>query len=527
MVSFAKRIFLLILLILPFLFTTEGFAQHYGIGMPFITSFGEKDFNVSSQNWDVVQDSRQVMYFANDYGVLEFDGSNWNIIQVPDNRSVTRSLAFGSNHRLYAGGQDFIGYIDSGDSALNMNSLADMLPPGEQNFGTIWKIFNVDNKMIFFSWNALFIFDGQSFKIIKADQPFKTCFKVGKRIFIHGDKLYELKGDSLKSLPASDYMKDRNIAFISDISENNLLIAFDDGEMVTYDYQTVTPFSLSDKTLLKENKFLCGIRLKNNLFLAGTSDNGLIVFDKSGRVHKHITKSDGLGHNHIKQVFEDDNGNWWILNENGIDIVEASSPFYRISVDPENPLSVYSSFHFKDRIYAATHSGLYVAPWNNYTSNPVFKRVPGVGDICWNLDTLGGNLYLSNGDGLYRVENELAVNIYNGTPVWTLIRLPQHPDVVLAGTYEGLALFKRVNGTLQFVKKLKGYSETSRVAAVDNEGNVWISHGFKGVFKITLSDAADSILNVEFYNSNKGFPSNLFINVFKINGEIIFGTQLG
>ncbi len=527
MFSFTKRIFLLILFLLPLLFALEGFSQHYGIGMPFITSFGEKDFNVSSQNWDVVQDSRQIMYFANDYGVLEFDGSNWNIIQVPVNRSVTRSLAFGANHRLYVGGQDFMGYIDSGDSTLNMNSLVDLLPKEEQNFGTIWKIFNINNRMIFFSWNALFIYDGNAFKIIRTDQPFKTCFKVGKRIFIHGDKLYELNGDSLKSLPASDYMKDRNIAFITDINEKDLLIAFDDGEMVTYDYQRVTSFSLSDKTLLKDNKFLCGIRLKNDLYLAGTSDNGLIVFDKSGRVHKHITKSDGLGHNHVKQVFEDDNGNWWIINENGIDVVEASSPFYRISVDPENPLSVYSSFRFKDRIYAATHSGLYMAPWNNYTSNPVFKRVPGVGDICWNLDTLGGNLYLSDGDGLFRIENDQAVNIYNGTPVWTLIRLPEHPDIVLAGTYEGLALFKKQNGTIRFVKKLKGFSETSRVAAVDDEGNVWISHGYKGVFKITLSASADSIQIVEFYNSSKGFPSNLFINVFKINGEIIFGTQQG
>ena len=381
--------------------------------------------------------------------------------------------------------------------------------------------------MLFFSWNALFIYNDSSFKILKKAHPFKSCFKAGKRIYIQGDILYELKGDSLVDLPDSAFFKNHNVAFITDLSDNEILIGLDNGELVKYNFNSITPFNLSNENLLRNNRFTCGIHLNNNMYLAGTTNKGLIVFDKYGTVHKHITKSDGLGNNRIKQVFEDKNENWWVLNEKGIDIVDASSPFYEITVDPENLFTIYTSFLYKGNIYAGSHSGLYTATWNNSISTPVFKKIPDVGDICWKLDTLNSKLYLCNGSGLYIIKNDVAKNIYNNSAVWTLIRMKRHPDKILAGTYEGLALFELDNGTLKFSKKLSGFSETSRVAEEDKEGNIWISHGYKGVFKISLTDNADSISQVKFYNSSKGFPSDLFINVFKINDEIIFGTQQG
>ena len=104
-----RRLKKLIILLLPVLFELPVLSQDYGVGMPFITSFNEKDFSVSNQNWDVVQDSRQVMYFANDYGVLEFDGSNWNIIQVPLNRSTTRSTGFREQQQVICRGAGLYG----------------------------------------------------------------------------------------------------------------------------------------------------------------------------------------------------------------------------------------------------------------------------------------------------------------------------------------------------------------------------------------------------------------------------------
>ncbi len=523
----------ILILIFTLFYLSNVNGQDYKMGVPFTTSFTEKDFGVSNQNSDIVQDSRGIIYLANDYGVLEFDGSQWNIIQSPYNRSITWSLAFGADNKLYIGAQDFFGFIEyEGKAGLGVKSLVDLLPMQEKNFGNVWKIFPKGEKVVFFTWSAIFIYHQNAIKVVKDKHPMKMIFKVGEQLFISGaEGLMELKNDSLLLLPNTSKFIDHDIAFIASYSNGKILIATQNDGLFLYDFQDLKPFRVSDYELFKNSKLQCGIILRNGFYLAGTSENGLILFNNEGKVLQHITKICGLGHNHIKQVLEDKDGNWWIINEKGIDIVEASSPFYRISIDSENPFSVYTSCVFNNNLYVGCHAGLYYTGWKdffNYLSHPLqFIKIPGVGDICWKLDTMAGNLYLFNGDGFYIIKNNVSKLLYKGAGTWTFIRPVKNPHVVIVGTYEGLTLFAIENGQLNFKRKLGGYSETSRVMEEDNEGNIWISHGYKGVYKVTLTEKYDSIISVKFYNSLKGFPSNLFINVFKINNEIVFGTQSG
>lgn len=42
---------------------------------PIVRSYSVSDYNVGIQNWAIAQDERGVMYFGNNSGLLEFDGS--------------------------------------------------------------------------------------------------------------------------------------------------------------------------------------------------------------------------------------------------------------------------------------------------------------------------------------------------------------------------------------------------------------------------------------------------------------------
>ncbi len=42
-----------------------------------------------------------------------------------------------------------------------------------------------------------------------------------------------------------------------------------------------------------------------------------------------------------------------------------------------------------------------------------------------------------------------------------------------------------------------------------------------------LNDAKDSVVKVSYYGSDKGFPTNHLINVFKIRNELLFTSELG
>jgi len=50
-----------------------------------------------------------ILYFANNDGLLTYNGKFWNLYPVP-NKTILRSIALDPSGKLYAGAQDELGY---------------------------------------------------------------------------------------------------------------------------------------------------------------------------------------------------------------------------------------------------------------------------------------------------------------------------------------------------------------------------------------------------------------------------------
>ena len=88
------------------------FSQAY-IAQRKTINYEKRQYNAGTQNWKIRQDAQKRIYFANNEGVLVFDGASWQLFPLP-NRTIVRSLEFGSDKKLYVGGQDEIGYFSPG-----------------------------------------------------------------------------------------------------------------------------------------------------------------------------------------------------------------------------------------------------------------------------------------------------------------------------------------------------------------------------------------------------------------------------
>ena len=78
---------------------------------PIVRNYSKSDYGAGTQNWAVAQNGGGVIYFANNFGVVEFDGKQWRTYPVK-NRTVVRSLFYDqSTERLYAGATDEFGYF--------------------------------------------------------------------------------------------------------------------------------------------------------------------------------------------------------------------------------------------------------------------------------------------------------------------------------------------------------------------------------------------------------------------------------
>src|SRR5579864_1791720 len=86
----------------------EATAQNT-IGLPLVINYSKLDFHGGSQTWGIAQGKNGVMYFANNEGLLSFDGTYWKTYPLP-NQTIMRSIGI-ERERIYAGGQGEMGYF--------------------------------------------------------------------------------------------------------------------------------------------------------------------------------------------------------------------------------------------------------------------------------------------------------------------------------------------------------------------------------------------------------------------------------
>jgi DNA-binding CsgD family transcriptional regulator len=110
---------------------------------------------------------------------------------------------------------------------------------------------------------------------------------------------------------------------------------------------------------------------------------------------------------------------------------------------------------------------------------------------------------------------------------WKFMAPDRAPNTLLQGHYQGFFRYRLQGERWVPSGKLSGFDESSRVFEEDAYGTLWMTHGYKGVYRLQYAPAYDSLLAVDFYGQEQGLPSNLLINVFKIAGRLVFAASSG
>src|ERR1700687_2397344 len=100
----------LVLLIIAWRMLATAVIGQSTIGLPTIKNYKNTDYNAAIEIWDITQDKNEILYFANNNGLLTFDGNYWKIYPLP-NKAAIKSVAIDDSGRIYVGGHDEIGYF--------------------------------------------------------------------------------------------------------------------------------------------------------------------------------------------------------------------------------------------------------------------------------------------------------------------------------------------------------------------------------------------------------------------------------
>ena len=118
----------------------NAYSQRVNIGVPPIWHFSKKIYGAATQNWDAAQDAQNRIYFANNDGLLRYDGTRWICLPVA-NHTIVRSIAIDGDGRIFTGAQSEIGYFFPDErGVLSYTSLVGLLPPDQRSFEDVWDI---------------------------------------------------------------------------------------------------------------------------------------------------------------------------------------------------------------------------------------------------------------------------------------------------------------------------------------------------------------------------------------------------
>ncbi|MGC9344212.1 MAG: ligand-binding sensor domain-containing protein, partial [Bacteroidales bacterium] len=520
-----RRILLLLFIIHP-IFSP---AQIEEIGSPRIHNYPKSVYQAGTQNWGITQDKNGFIYFANNEGVLIFDGLHWEQVIVSKAKPV-RSIFIGSDSRIYVGLLNDFGYLDRNEKGLYFyKSLRENLPPEINDFDDIWKIYETPEGIVFQTYEYLFIKNNENISALKPNTRFQFSFYVNGRLFLQepGFGIFEYTNRMISEVSWSDELKDKEIWQIIDMSEGNLLICTSGEGIYLLENGVIRKWNTPVNRLLEEYKLFGAEKLIGDFIAFGTILNGLIISDYNGNIIQHINKSKGLQNNTVLSLFSDASDNLWLGLDNGIDYIEINSPLTYFSSFEGIGTGYYAKI-YNNKLYLGTNQGVFVKSFNeDYDINSSFELLNNTAGQVWSIYEFDGELICGHDLGTFSIKNGEAKMISSEEGAWKYITLENQPGYILGGHYNGLVLLKKVNDQWVFHKKLKGYNESSRFLQQDKKGNIWVSHGARGIYKIQLSENLDSVTSFKLYTSSDNLPSNEENIIMKLDDNVFVSTVDG
>lgn len=515
---------------LLFLLTgVDSAAQGVNFGIPPMRNFSKKTYQAGTQNWEAAQDRQGVMYWANNNGLLRYDGTNWTCLPVA-NHTIVRSVAIDSAGRIFTGAQSEMGYFQAtSNGCLVYHSLVNLLPAELRAFEDVWDIVFYGGGVFFRTNRVVFQYSGGRITTHEPGGELTALFATERGPVVQQDfsRLLLFQNGVFEPFVQVPELKSALTGALPWAGDTLLFSSLKNG-LFYLSGQRMGRWPTPHDALLQEKRIYAATALPNGQLALGTSLDGLIVLDRQRRVFRHLNKKIGLQNNNILSTFSDRAGNLWLGLDNGIDCVILNSPFNSVIPDGDLQGTGYTATVFQGQLFLGVSNGVYTAPWKSFyhaEKEPFFQKVNATDGQVWSLNVLDRALLMGHHEGAFGLSGGGAERISVEPGAWTFV--PLTADYLLGGSYNGLELYRKSGSSWVFDQKLEGLNESCRVMVKDADGAVWVSHPYRGLYRVEWSPARKNTITVRFFNSGKGLPSDLNNYVFPIAGQAVFATEKG
>lgn len=488
-----------------------------------IRNFTKQEYRAESQNWSLTTGPEGYLYVANNAGLLEFDGVEWNYHPSP-NRTVMRSVAIDGQGRIFTGGYREIGYWERDRlGSLRYTSLNPLAEPLFSQNEEFWTTVISGDRVYFHSFSSIFIYEDDKFRVVRPDALIHSVSLVDDRLCLHLSEkgLFLMEDTLLRPYVTDPEIRENRVAFTRQLPGSGLLIGTESEGLFMYTGSDLSPYLENRKEYFSRNKINRGAIAENGNLVIGTLLDGIMVFNGQGDLMYRLNNETGLQNNTVLGIHCTGEHHIWLSLDQGVDHVSLRvDPSYTIYPQQEVG-AVYSASLHGENLYLCTNQGVFWREWNN--EGQPFTFITGTQGQAWNIHQYDGELIVSHNNGSFRIKEEDAVRISPVSGGFSLIRHPREENLLVQSTYSNIVYFRKTGGQWKYETQLPGFNDLIRYIEFDHRDNLWASHMHRAIYRIRMSDARDSILDLEYFG-NSVFGKDYDIQVFKIENRIVFTT---
>lgn len=431
--------------------------------IPYIDNHEKSEYGNGASTWRIASYGQWTL-FANQRGMLVYDGLHWQRYQL-DNRSEARGIGlFPKKKIIYIGGENEYSYFDMGaNGALRYHCLSDGAPNEFSHVGNIFDFYEQNGSIYMRGDKYIIIRNGDQMAITKSPYKMFSSTMSGGTIYVGTDHgIYMIAGRQYVPLPGGEALKNKRINAMFSYGGQLVAGTTNDG-FFRYDGKTLTPFRIKSDNLVKQGTICCVAVWKTKIAI-GTIHNGLIIEDVKNGTVQQFDETNGLQNNTVLSVCFDARGNVWAGLSYGIDYVQLASPFTYLYRSPMSYGIGYSAQLKDGMLYLGTDRGLYYAPYpitfNNSRPNILPTTCPS--GPAWYLYQDDGELFCMHDKGIFTLHGAQATRITVITGAWSCRKVLGHKDMMFVGVYDGMYLLRRVAGTWISQGRIRGIDESGR-----------------------------------------------------------------
>jgi signal transduction histidine kinase len=281
-----------------------------------IRDFGSRDFQAATSSYSMVEDENGILYAANENGILEYDGSEWNLIEIKDFSSAI-TIKLSPDGKLYVGGINEFGYLERNAlGQMAYHSLRDLFNP-KTKINEIWQIIFHENQVYFHSYETIIRYDGEQAHNLGIENSWLIPFNDQLLVSTYDRGLAVLEGDSVS------YMDE--VIKLKDDAPFKILPGPDGKQLALTEYNGAYLLDTTDYSFEKWNVeananfvkhgLYDGLVWDDSTYLFSLTNQGVVWVSSAGKLLRSYNKGNGLTSNFSREILRDSKGNLWLPSD--------------------------------------------------------------------------------------------------------------------------------------------------------------------------------------------------------------------